>query len=409
MGSHSGTRRGRHDDPYTFDDPYLSTTSPREASFEYVGTDEPLSPGGRAPDNPEPPRHTFSREQEPKRRPSPTRRYSRTTSPPRRSRHHHDKHHSPPRNRRQSPSVKSSRHHSPHRRHSKREKEKEKEAAPTKLARYREFAQRPAVQRTKTYGRQGLHFLGEAAAAYAAAQQGGGGGDGRGRSLDRYDFYDPEPVEPPRRSRHRRRHTPSPSPSPSPSPHRRRSRRGDPPRDRDRPRMGERLKSYSTSPPRRGRDVDSVYDSDQSRHHRRHKRRTASATRSVSPPRRHGRARSATTNPGFRSSLKREHYNMPEKANAERWQMAARAALEAGGLTAFRLRKEPGSWAGEKGAKIATAALGAAAIDAFIDKDPRHARSKGGMKGMAENAVTSMIASQLMGFKGSSKGGKSRY
>lgn len=75
--------------------------------------------------------------------------------------------------------------------------------------------------------------------------------------------------------------------------------------------------------------------------------------------------------------------------------MAARAALEAGGLTAYRLRKEPGSWTGGKAAKIATAALGAAALDAFMDQDPRSA--KRGIKGMAENAVTSLIASQIMG------------
>lgn len=82
--------------------------------------------------------------------------------------------------------------------------------------------------------------------------------------------------------------------------------------------------------------------------------------------------------------------------------MAARAALEAGGLTAFRLRKDPGSWTGEKGAKIATAALGAAAIDAFIDKDPRRAKSKG-VKGFAETTISSMIASKLMGVKSPGK------
>jgi hypothetical protein len=81
--------------------------------------------------------------------------------------------------------------------------------------------------------------------------------------------------------------------------------------------------------------------------------------------------------------------------------MAARAALEAGGLTAFRIRKEPGSWSGNKAAKVATAALGAAAMDAFVDKDPR-ANGKG-MKGMAESAITSLIASQLMGKKSSKK------
>jgi hypothetical protein len=85
------------------------------------------------------------------------------------------------------------------------------------------------------------------------------------------------------------------------------------------------------------------------------------------------------------------------------------AALEAGGVTAFRLRKEPGSWAGDKGARVATAALGAAAIDAFIDKDPRRQKTSG-IKGMAENAVGGLLASKLMGFKSSTTtSGKPRY
>lgn len=85
----------------------------------------------------------------------------------------------------------------------------------------------------------------------------------------------------------------------------------------------------------------------------------------------------------------------PNPDIAHRWQFAARAALEAGGMTAFRLRKEPGSWTGQKGAKVVTAALGAAAIDSFIDKDPR--RKKGGVKGMAENMVGGLLASKIMG------------
>lgn len=86
--------------------------------------------------------------------------------------------------------------------------------------------------------------------------------------------------------------------------------------------------------------------------------------------------------------------------------MAARAALEAGGLTAFRLRKEPGGWTSGKAAKVATAALGAAAMDAFMDQDPRGAKT--GMKGMAENAITSLIASQIMG-KGTKRRGRSHF
>lgn len=100
----------------------------------------------------------------------------------------------------------------------------------------------------------------------------------------------------------------------------------------------------------------------------------------------------------------------PNPDVAHRWQLAARAALEAGGVTAFRLRKEPGSWTGQKGAKVVTAALGAAAIDSFIDKDPRRTKP-GGVKGMAESLVGGMLASKIMGFPAGSthKGQPRKY
>jgi hypothetical protein len=43
----------------------------------------------------------------------------------------------------------------------------------------------------------------------------------------------------------------------------------------------------------------------------------------------------------------------------------------------MRVRKEPGKWTGGKGARVATAALGAAAVDALVAKDPdRHGKRK---------------------------------
>ncbi|KAI0017157.1 hypothetical protein F4780DRAFT_621391 [Xylariomycetidae sp. FL0641] len=375
MSSRSANRRSRYDDPYTVDDHRRRPRSVSHAApaYEYIGTDEA--------EYPEPPPHTFAPEPryaptsgpKPHRRPSPSRRHSRTTSPPRRSR--------------------------PSRAHSPRPKapvpREKKRNEQSKRQRYHEFAQKPAVQRTKSFGRQGLNLLGEAAAAYAAAQAGGGEEEEpespRPRSLDRDELS--------RRRRHHRRRSPSPSPSPSPPPRRRSTRHG----ERSRASMSSRHRSYSRSPspPPRSRDLDSEYERDRGRRHRRSRHRSPSLT--PSPPPRSRRGRSGPPS-SFRSSL-RDEYSSAPNANAERWQMAARAALEAGGLTAFRLRKEPGSWTGDKGAKIATAALGAAAIDAFIDKDPRRSRSSGrGMKGMAENAVSSMLASQLMGFKSSSKG-----
>ncbi|KAI0610889.1 PRP38-assoc multi-domain protein [Pyrenophora tritici-repentis] len=55
---------------------------------------------------------------------------------------------------------------------------------------------------------------------------------------------------------------------------------------------------------------------------------------------------------------------------SEKWEQAAKAAIVAGAVEAFRSRKEAGPWTGAKGQRIATAALGAAGIDGLIDRDP---------------------------------------
>lgn len=52
------------------------------------------------------------------------------------------------------------------------------------------------------------------------------------------------------------------------------------------------------------------------------------------------------------------------------WQKAAKAALQAGGMAALAARKQPGDWAGMKGAKVATAALGAMAMEGFGKGSP---------------------------------------
>lgn len=51
---------------------------------------------------------------------------------------------------------------------------------------------------------------------------------------------------------------------------------------------------------------------------------------------------------------------------------AARAAIDAGVVESVRVRRQPGDWIGPKGARVATAALGAAVVDAVRDKDPDH-------------------------------------
>lgn len=98
---------------------------------------------------------------------------------------------------------------------------------------------------------------------------------------------------------------------------------------------------------------------------------------------------------------------LPDKDIAAKWQRSARAALQAGGVAAFKLRKEPGSWTGAKGAKVATAALGAAAMDAFADRDPNREKSSG-VKGMAENVIGGLIASKAAGSLARGKSTKGR-
>ncbi|KAF2656559.1 hypothetical protein K491DRAFT_376151 [Lophiostoma macrostomum CBS 122681] len=74
-----------------------------------------------------------------------------------------------------------------------------------------------------------------------------------------------------------------------------------------------------------------------------------------------------------------------------KWEQAAKAAIVAGAVEAFRSRKTPGPWTGEKGQRIATAALGAAGIDSLVDKDP----DKHGKRHVAESAIGGLLANRL--------------
>jgi len=75
----------------------------------------------------------------------------------------------------------------------------------------------------------------------------------------------------------------------------------------------------------------------------------------------------------------------------KKWEQAAKAAIVAGAVEAFRSRKEPGPWTGEKGQRIATAALGAAGIDSLVDRDPDR-KSK---RHVAEAAIGGLLANRL--------------
>ncbi|KAI2048062.1 hypothetical protein LOZ43_005468 [Ophidiomyces ophidiicola] len=78
------------------------------------------------------------------------------------------------------------------------------------------------------------------------------------------------------------------------------------------------------------------------------------------------------------------------------------AALTAGAAEAYRARKAPGGWTGEKGRRVLTAAIGAGGIGKLLESgsgknDSRRARSEsrgrgGGAAGLAGLATTGMLA-----------------
>lgn len=239
------------------------------------------------------------------------------------------------------------------------------------------------------------------------------------------DAYYPTPADSdpgaPRRHRDTKRR------SPSPPPRKHSSRDGDRYEDDEHASRRPHFNSSYTAPAPRTSNLRHSRESDNSRsaspreeprHDRRHHRRSPSPRRANSARdgdrREHGRDRHHETRPHDRrrpatagnsrhrshspasssghSSSKRTHpahasdtrppivhrSKTTSAANAAmaakdrlahlspRWQKAAQAALQAGSVAAFQLRSQPGAWKGEKGAKVATAALGAAAFDAFL-------------------------------------------
>ncbi|KAL5357039.1 hypothetical protein BJX96DRAFT_143825 [Aspergillus floccosus] len=128
-----------------------------------------------------------------------------------------------------------------------------------------------------------------------------------------------------------------------------------------------RSPSTSRSPPRRRRKSLSEQAlsalglgsaaASGSRHHER--------SRSRGRRNHHGQSYSYSPSPtrGHRSS---HHRAKSEQRIAQ----AVKAAVTAGAVEAFRLRKDKGEWTGEKGKRILTAALTAGGTDGLVDRDP---------------------------------------
>lgn len=101
------------------------------------------------------------------------------------------------------------------------------------------------------------------------------------------------------------------------------------------------------------------------------------------------RSRSRSRYGGRRGSGSRSR--SPKNKKERQWAQAAQAAIVAGAVEAFRSRKEPGPWSGEKGKRIATAAIGAGGIDRLIDRDPDE-KSK---RHLAEAVIGGLAANRL--------------
>jgi len=119
----------------------------------------------------------------------------------------------------------------------------------------------------------------------------------------------------------------------------------------------------------------------------------------------------APTASGARPSLPRaKTSSMKDKGLSQRWQKAAIAALQAGGMAAMNARSQPGAWKGEKGARVATAALGAAALDAFNKGGPKESMHKedrarrGDDAGDLGGVIGGMLAEHLGPRKGRGSG-----
>ena len=81
-----------------------------------------------------------------------------------------------------------------------------------------------------------------------------------------------------------------------------------------------------------------------------------------------------------------------KKKTERQWAQAAQAALVAGAVEAFRSRNEAGPWTGDKGKRIATAAIGAGGIDGLLGRDP----DKKSKRHLAEAVIGGLAATRVV-------------
>lgn len=137
----------------------------------------------------------------------------------------------------------------------------------------------------------------------------------------------------------------------------------------------------------KSRDRSRDRDSDRSRH--RSRSRAGGRRRSSSEASRH---RSKSRGKGSKN---------------EQYSQAIKAAVLAGASEAFRSRKEPGGWGGNKGKRVLTAALAAGGVDGLISNkdDPHHHNKRdivgSAIAGLATNRIINGSRSKSRGRAGS--------
>lgn len=154
--------------------------------------------------------------------------------------------------------------------------------------------------------------------------------------------------------------------------------------------------------PRRGRDDDDAYSDDYERPRReRRKSRVeeiaegigaggilAALTGKSDKDNKRSKSRRRSSRG---SSSDGESYRSTSRDKAKKWQQAAKAAVLSGVVEAVRSRNEPGKWTGPKGQRIATAALGAAAADGLLDRNPNE-KSK---RHIIESVIGGLAANRI--------------
>ena len=86
---------------------------------------------------------------------------------------------------------------------------------------------------------------------------------------------------------------------------------------------------------------------------------------------------------------------------------AAKAALVAGATEAFRSRKEPGGWAGPKGQRVLTAAIGAGGIDGLLQSGNKDGKPGGTMQTI-QSVVGGLAGNRLINGKRDKSESRSR-